>query len=207
MHVKTCTCPHAQLWHTIKSHDINIYGGPDAHFYSLNCGTRQTRIQLHGLSASALGKGQSFLWSYSHVASQDTHCLLWNMHVHYCVPKNPPLQPILINPVHILPPCFFKLHFNIPSFLLQLHLASTLLFSWQNSDHLILLKCATFPDRNFISWNKKIKIKNHLRQECWHDSQLTMWDLCKHPYISCVGHKCNNGNAALNIDSIYCRIG
>jgi len=149
---------------------------------------------------------QSFLCSYSYEASQETHCLLWNMHVHYCIPKKPSLQPILINLVHILPPCFFKLHFNIPSFL-QLHLASTLRSSWPNSYHLILLKCTTVPDHNLISQNKKIKIKNHLRQACWHDSQLTMWDLCKCLYISYVGHKCNNGNAALNIDSIHCRIG
>jgi hypothetical protein len=49
--IYTYRCPGAQFWHTINSHDINIYGGPDAHFYTLNCG-----IQLHGVCASALGK-------------------------------------------------------------------------------------------------------------------------------------------------------
>ena len=43
VHVKTYRCPGAQFWHTIKSHDINIYGGPHAHLYPLNCGTRQTQ--------------------------------------------------------------------------------------------------------------------------------------------------------------------
>lgn len=39
VHINTYRCPGAQFWHTINSHDINICGGPDAHFYTLNYGT------------------------------------------------------------------------------------------------------------------------------------------------------------------------
>jgi len=31
----------------------------------------------------------------SHLASQEIPCLLWNLKVHYCVHKRPPLAPIL----------------------------------------------------------------------------------------------------------------
>jgi hypothetical protein len=44
----------------------------------------------------------------SHKASQETHCILQNIHVHYCAPKNPLLQPILslINPLKTKHVCF-----------------------------------------------------------------------------------------------------
>jgi len=131
--------------------------------------------------------GQSFLCNYSYEASQKTHCLSWNMHVHYCIPKKLSLQPILINLVHILPPCLFKLHFNVPSFFLQLHLASTLRTSWKNSDHLILLKCTMIPDHNLISQNKKVKLKKPPKASMltWGSSdhvrfvQIPVYQLCR----------------------------
>jgi hypothetical protein len=48
-------------------------------------------------------------------ATQEVSLLFWNPTVHYCVNKNPPLLPILIqiNPVHTFPPYFSKIHYNI----------------------------------------------------------------------------------------------
>jgi hypothetical protein len=48
-------------------------------------------------------------------ASQDIPLLLWNPKVHYHVHKSPPPVPIPIqmNPIHIFPPYFSKIHFNI----------------------------------------------------------------------------------------------
>jgi len=50
-----------------------------------------------------------------HLTSQEITCLLWNPKVHYCVLKILPLDPVLsqMNPVKILTPYFFKIHFNI----------------------------------------------------------------------------------------------
>jgi len=52
---------------------------------------------------------------YSHPASQEIPRLLWNQKVHYSVPKSPPLASIQrqMNPVHIFPPYFPKIHSNI----------------------------------------------------------------------------------------------
>jgi len=41
--------------------------------------------------------------------------ILWDPHARHLAHNNPPLVPILsqINPVHVLPPYFLKIHFNI----------------------------------------------------------------------------------------------
>jgi len=47
-------------------------------------------------------------------ASQEITNFLWNLNVHYHVHKSPPLDFVVkqMNPVHILKPHFFKVHFN-----------------------------------------------------------------------------------------------
>jgi hypothetical protein len=51
----------------------------------------------------------------SHSASQQVSQILWNLMAHYHVHKNPPMVSTLgqMNPVHILTPNFFKIHFII----------------------------------------------------------------------------------------------
>jgi hypothetical protein len=46
---------------------------------------------------------------------QEISCFLWNPKFHYRVHKSPLLFPILshMHPMHIFPPCFSKIHFNI----------------------------------------------------------------------------------------------
>jgi hypothetical protein len=58
---------------------------------------------------------QSFSWeAYSHSASQEISHISWIQNIRYHVHKTSPLVPILsqTNPVHIFPPCFYKIHFN-----------------------------------------------------------------------------------------------
>jgi hypothetical protein len=51
----------------------------------------------------------------SHSSSQEIPHLLWNPKVHYRVHNSPTLVPNLsqLHPVHIFPPYFPKIHFNI----------------------------------------------------------------------------------------------
>ena len=77
-----------------------------------------SRVLLQRLLAAQLGK--EFL------------AFLWNTNFHYCVHKFPPPTPILsqINPVPVLSPYFFKIHFTniLPSmsrYLSQPHGASS----------------------------------------------------------------------------------
>jgi hypothetical protein len=59
---------------------------------------------------------QSPSWkSKSHSSSQEIPRLLYNPKIHYRVHKSSPLVPILrqMNPFHIFPPYFPKIHSNI----------------------------------------------------------------------------------------------
>jgi hypothetical protein len=59
---------------------------------------------------------QSPSWeANSRSATQEVHRLLWNPEVHYHIHKRLSLFPILshINPVHIITPDFYVIHFNI----------------------------------------------------------------------------------------------
>jgi hypothetical protein len=60
-----------------------------------------------------------------HSASQEIPRLLWKPKFHYSVCKNRPLVPTLsqMNPVHILTPCLFEIHWHFTSHL-RLGLAS-----------------------------------------------------------------------------------
>lgn len=51
------------------------------------------------------------VWS----ASQETHCLLRNLKVQYCVYKNPSLVPVLgrMNRIRTCKFCFYEIHFDI----------------------------------------------------------------------------------------------
>jgi len=84
---------------------------------------------------------QSPSWeANSHSFSQEIHRLLQNPKVHYRVHKGPPLVHILsqMTPVHILPPCFPKIHSNIifPSTPRPSKL--TLLFMFSNKNILLI---------------------------------------------------------------------
>jgi hypothetical protein len=56
-----------------------------------------------------------FLNSDSSSANKEILCMYWNLKVHCYVHKSLPLVPVLsqINPVHALPSCLCKMHFNI----------------------------------------------------------------------------------------------
>jgi hypothetical protein len=70
----------------------------------------------HYLGHKQFNVAQSFLRS-QHLcsASQQISCMLRNAKVHYRVNKSPPLFSYLshMNSVHIIPPYFSKIHFNI----------------------------------------------------------------------------------------------
>jgi hypothetical protein len=48
-------------------------------------------------------------------ATQELPSILWNLKIHYCTHKSPPLVPFLsqIDPVHTIPSYLSKIHFNI----------------------------------------------------------------------------------------------
>jgi hypothetical protein len=52
--------------------------------------------------------------AYSHSASQEILCLLWNPKVHHCVQKSSPLDTILsqVNHLHALTPSLFTIHLS-----------------------------------------------------------------------------------------------
>jgi len=59
---------------------------------------------------------KSHFWEVNiHAASQEIPFPLWNLKVHYCVHRSPPLIPTLsqMNPVHTFPPYFPKIHSDV----------------------------------------------------------------------------------------------
>jgi len=90
--------------------------------------------------------------AYSHSYSQEIPGSLWKPKVYYCFQKGSPIFSVLIHmhPVHILPPAFPKIHFNIifPSRSTYSECPLPFRFSHQNirttcSVHLILLDWIT----------------------------------------------------------------
>jgi len=78
----------------------------------------------------------------------ETPFLLWNLKVLYHVYKSPLLVLILshMNPVHILPTCFLKIHFNI-IFLFTLRSSDTFPFKFSDHNFVSIYHCihAAFP--------------------------------------------------------------